>query len=307
MSTYNGEKWLRQQIDSILKQREVDSYLYIRDDGSADNTLSIIESYRESNNVFLIRDDRQKKLGAGDSFMEMVKYAQNTLADQYDYFAFADQDDYWKPDKLISAIKLIHDRKEPCLYYSKKTVVDAKLRLMGVEDYIPYSNQVLHSIGQCNASGCTYVFNKQLLGYIKEKAMGRGCHDAWIFRLSVWCGFEIFYDTNSYILYRQHSQNTVGAIKKKIWYKQLLMFSTWRNQLDRFLCKNLNDVVLMQKDIYEKYSAEFPNNNMELLKRIVGYRYNIHDRYYLMKHPVFKTNGKKDYVKWMFRIAMNRM
>lgn len=52
--------------------------------------------------------------------MELVKYAQSTLADQYDYFAFADQDDYWQPDKLISAVELMQGMEEPCLYFSKK-------------------------------------------------------------------------------------------------------------------------------------------------------------------------------------------
>ena len=307
MSTYNGEKWVQQQLDSILKQTGVDSCIYIRDDGSADNTLSIIGSYRESNRVFITGDDRRKRLGAGDSFMELVKYAQSTLADQYDYFAFADQDDYWQPDKLISAVELMQGMEEPCHYFSKQTIVDAKLRLMNEEDYIPYSNQVLHSIGQCNAFGCTFVFNRRLLGCIQRKTVGRGYHDAWIFRLSVWCGFRIFYDTNSHILYRQHGQNAAGPVRKKIWYRQLLFLSTWRNQIDRFFCKNLNDVVLMQRDIYEKYADAFPNDNMELLKLVVGYRYNIRDRYHLMKHPVFKTNGNRDYVRWMFRIAMNRM
>lgn len=307
LSTYNGEKWLSQQIDSILKQSGVDCCIFIRDDGSEDNTLSIIESYRESNRVFMVGDDSRKRLGAGDSFMELVKYAQSKLADRYEYFAFADQDDYWQPDKLISAISLMQGSKEPCLYFSKKTIVDAKLRRMKEVDYIPYSNQILHSVGQCNAFGCTFVFNNRLLGYIREKAAGRGYHDAWIFRLSVWCGFRIFYDTDSHILYRQHGQNATGAVKRKIWYRQLLFLSTWRNQIDRFLCKNLNDVVLMQRDIYEKYADAFPNDNMELLKLIVGYRYNLCDRYHLMKHPVFRTNGTKDCVRWMLRIAMNRM
>lgn len=307
MSTYNGEKWLRQQIDSILKQRGVDCCIYIRDDGSEDDTLSVIESYCECKRVLLIGDDCQKRLGAGDSFMKLVKYAQSMLADQYEYFALADQDDYWQPDKLISAVELIQNSEEPCLYFSKKTIVDEELRMMKMEDYIPYSDPILHSIGQGNAYGCTFVFNRQLLGCIREKVLGRGYHDAWIFRLSVWCGFRIFYDTNSHILYRQHKQNAAGAIQKKIWYKQIFFFSTWRNQLDRFLCKNLNDVVLMQRDIYEKYAAEFPNDNMELLKLIVGYRYHMRDRYHLMKHPVFKSNGGKDYVRWMLRIMMNRM
>lgn len=308
MSTYNGEKWLRQQIDSILQQREVDSYIYIRDDGSSDDTLSVIESYHKSNRVFLVGENCRKRLGAGDSFMELVKYAQSVLSDRYDYFAFADQDDYWQPEKLISAVEMMQGREEPCLYFSQKTLVDEKLRPMEMSDYIPYSDPVLHSIGQSNAFGCTFVFNKYLLGYIQEKKAGRGYyHDAWIFRLSVWCGFRIFYDTNSHILYRQHSQNATGAIKKKIWYKQLLFLSTWKNQIDRFLCKNLNDVVLMQKDIYAKYAVEFPNDNMELLKLIVNYRYSMCDRYRLMRHPIFKTNGKKDYVRWMLRISMNRM
>ena len=121
MSTYNGEKWVQQQLDSILKQTGVDSCIYIRDDGSADNTLSIIGSYRESNRVFIIGDDRRKRLGAGDSFMELVKYdAKHIWQISMTILHLRIRMITGSRIKLISAVELMQGMEEPCLYFSKK-------------------------------------------------------------------------------------------------------------------------------------------------------------------------------------------
>ena len=96
MSTYNGEKYIKEQIDSILLQKGVDVKLYIRDDGSVDNTCNIINEY-DDNRIVLISDGRN--LGAGVSFFTLLKYVVD-IDKAIEFFAFSDQDDFWFPNKI---------------------------------------------------------------------------------------------------------------------------------------------------------------------------------------------------------------
>lgn len=88
MSTYNGEKYLKEQIDSILNQVKVEVFLMIRDDGSSDNTIAILKEYeRQNRNIKIIKG---KNIGVGNSFMQLLYNSAEA-----EYYAFADQDDVW--------------------------------------------------------------------------------------------------------------------------------------------------------------------------------------------------------------------
>lgn len=111
MSTYNGEKYIKEQLDSIFNQKEVQVTLYVRDDGSTDRTLDIVQSY--SNTVLLPFDENK---GPGLSFMTLL-YHVMSLPTQYDYYAFADQDDIWMDEKLIKAIQQIKNEGKCTLFF----------------------------------------------------------------------------------------------------------------------------------------------------------------------------------------------
>ena len=89
MSTYNGELYIEEQIESILQQPGVDVFLYIRDDGSSDGTLRILQKYSSTDKVHI---QYGKHIGIGNSFMELLW----SLPDTYDYYSFSDQDDIWE-------------------------------------------------------------------------------------------------------------------------------------------------------------------------------------------------------------------
>ena len=98
MSTYNGEKYLREQVKSIFQQEQVKVSLYVRDDGSTDNTIKIInELQKEYDNIFLIKGEN---IGWRRSF----RYLIDNVPTKYEYYAFSDQDDFWLKRKLIRAI-----------------------------------------------------------------------------------------------------------------------------------------------------------------------------------------------------------
>ena len=101
MSTYNGQRFLREQIDSILNQKDVQVFLWIRDDGSTDDTVEIVEDYmNRANNIFLIKG---RNIGLGCSFMELIYQTPDT----YTYYAFSDQDDIWLEDKLSTGVRML--------------------------------------------------------------------------------------------------------------------------------------------------------------------------------------------------------
>ena len=160
MSSYNGEKYIKEQIDSILAQEEVEIYLLIRDDGSRDATLDILEKYEKLDNVRLIKGEN---LGVKKSFLSLIAMA----PDYFDYYALSDQDDYWLTDKMISAINHIEGAGENLddnfLYYSNTCLVDENLFPLNEKGYNvdrPYNfGEIL--IRNC-ASGCTYVFGRKL-------------------------------------------------------------------------------------------------------------------------------------------------
>ena len=108
LSSYNGDKYINRQIDSILCQKDVEVHLLIRDDGSTDQTRQIIKKY-EKKYPFNIKVVLGENIGWKKSFFTLLK-----LAGDYDYYAFADQDDYWYEDKEISAIDVMESDSIIC-------------------------------------------------------------------------------------------------------------------------------------------------------------------------------------------------
>lgn len=218
MSSYNGERFIREQIDSILRQKDVSIQLVIRDDGSTDNTREIIKEYsRQYNSVNVILGEN---IGVGNSFMTLLYNAPEA-----DYYAFSDQDDIWQEDKLSRAIIKISEvnSKEtiPILYASNQTLIDAQGNTIGMRyKHLPNCN--LFDCIACNSiAGCTMVMNKIMReGLISkehvpnEEIIRIRIHDTWCMMAGHIIG-KVIVDQESRILYRQHENNVVGAEEKR--------------------------------------------------------------------------------------------
>ena len=127
LSTYNGEKYLKEQLDSIIAQKGVDVHILARDDGSKDDTIKILEGYE---NIDIIKGSN---IGVCKSFFELIN-----KSGEYDYYSFADQDDVWDCDKLVIAInKLEKCNSKPAVYASNTRLVDANLTFLKCEDDNP--------------------------------------------------------------------------------------------------------------------------------------------------------------------------
>lgn len=262
MSTYNGEKYLKEQLDSIFKQEGVEVSLFIRDDQSRDKTLSVIDAYRSQ--VHLLSSE--SNLGVGNSFMTLVYEVGN----QFDYYAFADQDDIWLADKLSSAIGQIEEISSPALYCSNQMLVDQDLRPLkerhcGTID-VSYS-QILNSN---LVTGCTMVWNKELQQLLSsparrpsEELLTVRIHDVWVAMVASLLG-QIVYDKTPHILYRQHEHNVVGVRKEnlfKIWSKKLKDNSkrNGRSRLSKEILLHfedlLPDTIINELDLIATYSS----------------------------------------------------
>ena len=208
LSTYNGEEYIREQLNSILKQDYADISILIRDDGSTDNTLGIIKEYESKyNNVKYYNGEN---IGVINSFFDLMKNADISC----DYFALSDQDDVWQEHKISRAVDILSkfNNDIPLLYCSNTTPVDSNLNELKIS-IKPYrirpnfGNAVVENI----CTGCTCVFNRRLLLLVQEHIPAFTImHDWWLYLLASAYG-KVYYDNSSYLYYRQHSGNVVGT------------------------------------------------------------------------------------------------
>lgn len=221
LSTYNGEMYLRQQIDSLLNQTYIEWHLFIRDDGSKDGTLQIIHEYRErypSKITFF--ESIIGNLGCGESFMKLLENA------DADYYMFCDQDDVWMPFKIEVTLKKIlslentHGKETPIGVFTDLTVVDENLNVMmpslwkGDNRHPEYSRNLYKQwINRHATYGCTMMINESaksiLFPYHQFEGI-QGAHDTWIEYILIAKGIYDYLYTPT-IYYRQHSSNVIGG------------------------------------------------------------------------------------------------
>ncbi len=216
MSTYNGERYIREQLDSILAQKEVEIFLLIRDDGSTDGTKQILNEYM--NYYSNVQAYFRKNIGVGRSFFSLLKNAPDA-----DFYAFSDQDDVWLEDKLARAAEMLSGksgRESAILYASNQIVVDKEKKITG-KRYIQDPDYSFYKTLSRNVlSGCTMVMNKRMREEIMDHShcpssniLETRMHDTWCMIVAHIVG-QVVYDREGRILYRQHDNNVVGAGKK---------------------------------------------------------------------------------------------
>lgn len=273
LSSYNGEEYIREQIDSILNQIDVDIKLFIRDDGSNDKTTQIIEEY-DSNKILLVKGEN---IGYIDSFNYLIKNAPVA-----EYYAYADQDDVWMPEKIISAIKNLNN-DFPMLYAGNALVTDEHLNIKNVfskreKNYFDSECKILNS----GAQGCTLVFNKLLRDKIADFTPGNiWPHDYWITTVCLFIG-KVVYDPKPYMFYRQHLSNVTGGdlgIKNKV-----------RKQIDAIKRSNTCPWSRMSKDILDGYQNLLEKEDEEMLVALTKYKQNISQKFKLL----FNLNFRKE-------------
>lgn len=270
LSTYNGEKFLTEQIESIMQQNGVDVTLLIRDDGSVDGTINILKTIQKKypNKIEIIEG---QNVGVTESFFELLKFSNNSN----EYYAFADQDDVWLENKLEIACntieKQINSDKIPFLYVGNYTLVNSELEIINVANAIERKIDYPMTLVENIALGCTMVMNKSLRDeIICKKTPPAIIHDWYVYLLAQTIG-NVFVDERPTMLYRQHSNNVIGNRKQGIKenFKKFLAISTWakknKQQLKFIECNYLEKAHSDKMKILQEY---IDISNQPLRKRI---------------------------------------
>lgn len=214
MATYNGENYIREQLDSIINQSYTDWKLYISDDCSTDRTLSIIKEYMNRDSRISLVPCR-KNGNARDNFMYLLNFSNSR------YIMFCDQDDVWLKDKVKNAygsIKRLEngDIRTPSLIFSDLYVVDKDLQMLS-DSYFKYQNLKTNFnfekiLIQNSITGCTMIFNESLKDITLKTSNIENIimHDWWMALISS-CFGKINVVDKIDIKYRQHGNNSVGA------------------------------------------------------------------------------------------------
>jgi glycosyltransferase involved in cell wall biosynthesis len=215
LSTFNGERFLHEQLESLLSQTHEHWVLYWRDDGSTDRTRDVMEAFsrRAGQGRWIEIVGPEGKLGAAASFHALLVAVSPYLA-QIDAVALADQDDVWLPQKLargLQALTAIPDG-EPVLYCARQILVDATLQRIG-ESTIPVRpGGFPASLIQNLATGCTIMLNRAAASLVAASRPAHATwHDWWSYLLVTGAGGRLLQDREPVILYRQHGRNLVGA------------------------------------------------------------------------------------------------
>lgn len=216
LATYNGEKYISEQIESILKQSYDNWDLYIHDDGSNDGTLEIIKKYQEKYPRKIYVLESQKVGSAKNNFFYLMR---NVKAP---YYMFCDQDDVWVSNKIELTIERMKDNEKgkkntPILIFSDLKVVDKNLKTISskmskYQNLNMYYTDIYHLMLQNIVTGCTCMINDRCkeLALECKKVETVIMHDWWCGLIASYFG-KIDYIDTPLILYRQHTNNSVGA------------------------------------------------------------------------------------------------
>lgn len=290
MSTYNGEQFLDEQINSILNQEistVAEVNLIVRDDGSSDKTTEILEKYKEEGKLVWYKGEN---LRVAKSFWHLL-----CNCPEADYYAFCDQDDFWFPTKLARAVKTIEchsARDNPFLYCGEVAVTDKDLNVI-TDKLMPskHTTDFAHSLTSSLAPGCTFVFNdaarKQLIRYDMEKHYPL-IHDWLAHKIIAMLGTVVF-DNEPCMYYRQHGNNVIGAQRSsvKFFFQRVKRFLSLKD--------SETDRSNSAKALLEVYKDDITPRQFELLDMVANYKTNRKLRRKLKREKAFKVRFLTDF------------
>lgn len=299
LSTYNGEKYVNEQIDSLLAQENVDVTLLVRDDGSKDNTVSILREYAEKfPNVVILEKEFGNNFNVAKSFAFLLTSACKMFSD-INYFFFADQDDFWLSDKCFRAVdKLKVHSSKPALYFSKKKLVNGKLDPLDKDDVIRLTGSFWDYFDRSNAYGCTMCMTRPLVHLLEKDYFYKHpfLHDNYIYRLCLAGSLPIVYDNTETILYRQHGNNVAGSVKRNVFRGLKKLFKKDRVHIIRE----------MSKYILEEHSEIVSKSSRRILKLLIASQGSARAKFKLIKLYIKQKNRSfKEKVMFSIMILTN--
>lgn len=231
LTTFNGEKYLREQLDSISRQTHRNWKLYVSDDGSTDATLDILTQFQREHGAERVHLLQGPRKGFAQNFLSLIRNPE-ILAD---YFAFCDQDDVWFPDKLERSLAQIPQVEHgPALYCSRTRLIDEHGGQIGYSPLFDRPPSFCNALVQSLAGANTMLLNpnaRALLAQIPLEAPVVS-HDWLCYLIVSGCGGQVRYDPVPTLDYRQHGGNLIGSnsgVRDRLQRVQKMLAGTFRD------------------------------------------------------------------------------
>ena len=297
MSTYNGEKYIKEQLESIKGQTCNEKIiLYVRDDGSSDTTISLLEEYRDKNEMDITIAEGEN-VGASKSFLCAIRECPDA-----EYYAFCDQDDVWKKDKLQTAINAIGDTERPVLWCSNYEVVDQNLNTLSMDGLKKPRTNSLELLFYNNVPGCVMVFNRALMELLRKINIEEiRMHDIMAINIAALTG-TILYESKPLILYRQHGNNAIGYGNRKIEWKKWLP-----KKIKLVLQGEKYSTYEYAERVVESFSSNMSEEEKREYKLIGRCKKNIISRIILLNRPYTKIKLGRTSRAIRLRILLGRV
>lgn len=278
LASYNGERYLTDQLDSLIDQSYTNWKLIIRDDGSTDSTVAIINRYIERDTRISLIENKSAIKGACTNFAALFDLAKNN--GNVNYAMFCDQDDIWKSEKIekyLAAMQTIEME-----FKSQPVLIYGNFELMTTNgDYMPGDYKLLPNLYLKNllsfnyVYGCTVIMNRVLIEKIDRISADAENHDYWVALVA--SIYKSMYIDEKLLRYRQHSNNTSGNVagnnsfsarlKRNLLSpgKEIENLKTRLNMLTSFYNKYQDQLSVSDRQLLETYLAAFKVNRFRVL------------------------------------------
>ena len=277
LATYNGSRFLKQQLDSLIAQTYEFITIYIRDDGSSDNTVALIQEYIHNNTSqkqIILLDNAGKNLRCPGSFYQILRECEPA-----DYYAFCDQDDIWYPDKIQWAIDELNaesDTSIPLVYFSGYeyyTDDGVFLRHSPKQKEHTSLNDVLY---YTPASGFVLVFNESARqNLILHVDPGEELHDRWLLR-GVACFGKIIYDPRFSATHIRHAD----AVTAEDSSDANLLKSFIQNEINGSTMTDSKEYLRHFYEVFEHQLSDSDKKTLQLFIRPNSFFRQIHKMFY---------------------------
>lgn len=266
MATYNGEKYLKEQIDSILSSSFQDFELHIFDDGSQDSTMDILKNYRDKYPEKIFISQNKRNLGVTLNFLKAISRTRS------DYVMLCDQDDVWRKDKIAKTLKRMRQMEVqfgkdlPIAVFTDALVVDNNLNTLnksffGSGRLKPELIDLPHLLMENKLIGCTVMVNGSLRRILQSNPLPKKArlHDAWLGLIAASCG-KISFINEPTLLYRQHEANVVGN-------KSFISYILNRTSNLKRQKESLLELQLQAEELANLYKDYIDSSKLEVILR----------------------------------------
>lgn len=282
LSTYNGEKYLREQLNSYLKLDGFEQCcVLIRDDGSTDGTREILREYEQKYGFEVFYGEN---LGVTGSYQWLLEHCNPSC----EYFALSDQDDVWMPHKLKIALPLLAQQSSeiPVLFASRSCITNAELKPIGYSIAPKRGISFFNAMVQNVLPGHTQILNRKLCMILAEKGM-ENAHvvDWWIYLVASAIGEVVFSDQIT-VLHRQHGENAVGY--------RLMFLDGFLKRLSDIRKGKGNSISVQLFSFYEKYQQDIPEKYVSEISHYL-YSDSLYYRFkYILNRCVYRQKKWED-------------